>query len=223
MKRVAEDVWMLSGFPPNAINVYLAGDVLVDAGTRFAARRILRQVRGRPIAAHALTHAHPDHRGSSHTLCQTLGLPLWCGTADVAVVEGRPAGPPSRRRGPSVTVALERFWSGPSHPVARVLSEGDEIAGFRVLDAPGHSPGHVALWREHDRVLIAGDVLNGQHLLTGLPGLHEPPGVLSHDPALNRRSIRRLAALSPAVVLFGHGPPWRDPDGLAAFAAGLPD
>mgnify|MGYP002128813951 CR=1 FL=1 len=36
------------------------------------------------------------------------------------------------------------------------LREGDEVAGFEVLDAPGHSPGHIALWREQDRTLIAG-------------------------------------------------------------------
>ena len=42
------------------------------------------------------------------------------------------------------------------------------------------------------------------------------------DPAANRASIRRLAALEPAVVCFGHGPPLRDPGRLAAFAAALP-
>jgi glyoxylase-like metal-dependent hydrolase (beta-lactamase superfamily II) len=41
------------------------------------------------------------------------------------------------------------------------------------------------------------------------------------DPALNREQIRRLAELRPAVVCFGHGPPWRDPDALARFAASL--
>ncbi len=28
--------------------------------------------------------------------------------------------------------------------VDRALAEGDEVAGFRVLDTPGHAPGHVA-------------------------------------------------------------------------------
>ena len=49
MKRLAEDVYLLRGFPPHAINVYLVGDVIVDAGTRYAARRILAQVRGRAV------------------------------------------------------------------------------------------------------------------------------------------------------------------------------
>ena len=96
------------------------------------------------------------------------------------------------------------------------------MAGFTVLHTPGHTIGHVALWRESDRVLIAGDVLNGMHLATGRPGPHEPPAAFSTDPALNREAARRLADLRPALTCFGHGPALRDPDALSAFAAGLP-
>ena len=59
MKRLIDGLYLLRGFPPFAINVYLMGDVIVDAGTRHATRRILRQVRGHPVSALALTHAHP--------------------------------------------------------------------------------------------------------------------------------------------------------------------
>lgn len=218
MKRLAEDVYMLRGFPPNAVNVYLVGDVLIDSGTRFAARRVLSQVRGRPVNLHALTHAHPDHRGASHQVCETLAVPLWCGAADMATVQGtaRPTGPGARFTG-----ALDRAWAGPPHAVARGLREGDQVAGFEVLEVPGHSPGHVAFWRAADRILILGDVLTNMHLLTGVPGLHEPPTVLSSDPAANRDSARRVAALRPALACFGHGPPLRDADRLAAFVSGL--
>jgi glyoxylase-like metal-dependent hydrolase (beta-lactamase superfamily II) len=106
--------------------------------------------------------------------------------------------------------------------VDRRLREGDEVAGFKVLDTPGHSLGHVAFWRESDRVLVLGDVLNGMNLLTSIPGLREPPGVFTPDPARNRESIRKIAALEPALVCFGHGPPLRDPRKLASFAASLP-
>jgi glyoxylase-like metal-dependent hydrolase (beta-lactamase superfamily II) len=101
------------------------------------------------------------------------------------------------------------------------MREGDEVAGFNVLDVPGHSPGHVAYWRERDRVLIAGDVLNNMDLRTGIPGLHEPPVAFTNDPARNRESARKLAALGPALVCFGHGPPLRDPSKLSRFAGGL--
>src|SRR4051812_16183506 len=75
MRRLTDGLYLLAGFPPFAINVYLMGGVLVDAGTRHAARRILRQARGHPVSALALTHAHPDHQGSCHAVCEALGFP----------------------------------------------------------------------------------------------------------------------------------------------------
>lgn len=75
MRRIADGLHRLRGFPPNALNVYLMGDVLVDAASRHAHRRILGQLRGHRLAAHALTHAHPDHQGSSRRVCETLGVP----------------------------------------------------------------------------------------------------------------------------------------------------
>ena len=219
MKKLADDVYILSGFPPHAINVYLVGDVLVDAGTRHAAGRILRQLRGRTVNAHALTHAHADHQGSSHEVCETLGIPLWCGERDAEAVEdGR-----IRERMPShpINDLIARVFPGPPHPVERRLKEGDEIAGFTVLDVPGHSAGHVAFWRESDRALICGDVLTNMDTITGLPGLHEPKAFFTPDPAQNRESARRLAALEAELVCFGHGPPLRDPAKVRAFVAKL--
>jgi hydroxyacylglutathione hydrolase len=221
MKQLAEDVYLLKGFPPNAINVYLVGDVLIDAGTRQAERRIVRQIARREVRAHALTHAHPDHQGSSHAICEKLGIPLWCGRADVPAMET--AGAIKNTQAPGWLNSLqERFWTGPPHPVARALSEGDEVAGFTVLEVPGHSVGHVAYWRGSDRTLILGDVLNGMNLITGIPGLREPPGVFTPDPVRNRQSARKLGELRPALVCFGHGPPLRDTEKFTRFIASLP-
>jgi hydroxyacylglutathione hydrolase len=222
MRQLAEDVYMLKGFPPNAINVYLVGDVLIDAATRQAEKRIFKQTAGRKIAAHALTHVHPDHQGCSHIVCERFGVPLWCGQEDVPAMES--AGGVVGAKAPALMKRLqERWWVGPPHPVSRVLREGDEVAGFTVLDTPGHTRGHISFWRESDRVLILGDVLNDMNLRTGIPGLNEPPALFSTDPARNRASIRRVAALRPALACFGHGAPLRDPDKLADFAARLPN
>jgi glyoxylase-like metal-dependent hydrolase (beta-lactamase superfamily II) len=220
MKQLAEDVHQLSGFPPNAINVYLVGDVLIDAATRQGEKRIMRQIAGRPVNAHALTHAHPDHQGASHAICERLEIPLWCGQADVPAME-TPGGVKNSQAPGWLNRLQERYWTGPPHPVARALKEGDEVAGFEVLEVPGHSAGHVAYWRESDRVLILGDVLNNMHVLTGVPGLHEPPTIFTPDPVRNRASARRLAALKPSLVCFGHGAPLRNPGKLTEFVAGL--
>jgi glyoxylase-like metal-dependent hydrolase (beta-lactamase superfamily II) len=213
---------MLRGWPPNAINVYVAGDVLIDAATRQGEKRITRQISGLSLSAHALTHAHPDHQGSSHAICERLGIPLWCGQGDVPAME-TPGGISNSQVPGWLNRLQQRFWTGPPHPVARALVEGDEVAGFTVLESPGHSAGHVAYWRESDRVLILGDVLNNMNLLTGIPGLHEPPAVFTPDPARNRQSARRLAELRPQLTCFGHGPPLRDPGKLAEFVASMPE
>jgi len=221
VKELADDVYQLDGWPPNAINVYLVGEVLIDAGTRQAERRIMRQIAARKISAHALTHAHPDHQGSSHAICMRLRIPLWCGQGDVPAMET--PGAITNPRAPRALDWFQRhYWTGPPHPVSRALLEGDVVAGFSVLESPGHSRGHVAYWRESDRVLILGDVLNNMNLMTGRRGLQEPPDLFTPDPARNRRSARRLAELRPSLTCFGHGPPLRDPDELAAFVERLP-
>jgi hydroxyacylglutathione hydrolase len=222
VKQLADGVRLLRGFPPNAINVYLVGDVLIDAATRQGERRIMRQLSGTRLSAHALTHAHPDHQGSSHAICERLRIPLWCGQGDVPAME-TPGGVYNPQAPTLLNRLQRRFWTGPPHPVAKALVEGEEVAGFTVLEVPGHSRGHLAYWRESDRVLILGDVLDNVNVMTGIPGLREPPAVLTVDPTRNRASARRLAALRPRLTCFGHGAPLRDPGRLADFIARLPD
>lgn len=186
------------------MNVYLVEDVLVDAGTPGARRRIERQLRGLRLSAHVVTHAHPDHFGSSHAVCERSGVPLWAGERDVEAIE---TATPVTAEG-RIPKLLGRMKMPDSHPVDRALREGDEVAGFAVLDVPGHSPGHIALWRERDGVLLCGDVF------FRLPRVSAPPDMLTWRPEQNRKSMRRLAELKPRLVLFGHGKPLRDPDGL---------
>jgi glyoxylase-like metal-dependent hydrolase (beta-lactamase superfamily II) len=220
VKQLADELYLLRGFPPNAINVYLMGGVIVDAATRHAGRRILRQVEGREVAAHALTHAHADHQGASREICQRLGIPYWVPTGDVPAAEdGNIA---SRQPDHLLNRLTQRFWAGPGHPVDRQLREGDEVGGFVVIDTPGHSLGHVSFWRESDRALVVGDVLNGMSLVTAVPGLHEPLKVFTPDPARNRESAKRLGELEPALVCFGHGPPTRDTAKFVEFCRSLP-
>lgn len=202
MREVVEGVHLLDGFPRYGINVYLVGEVLVDAGARFDARRILRQLKGRKVSAHMITHAHPDHQGSSAGICRELNLPLWCGRADVEAMESGVM--PTKDL---LTWLIDKLTAGPGYPVSRVLEEGDTVEDFTVLETPGHSPGHLALWRETDRTLILGDVLFNRHPLFGGIGLREPPYSFSTDPILNQESIRRCLALEPRTICFGHGPP----------------
>ena len=222
MKQLADGVWQLGGFPPNAINVYLLEDVLIDAATRYAAGRINRNLKGHNLAAHALTHAHPDHQGASHKICERHGVPFWVGEGDHDAAE-TPELIGERQPDHCMAQFFHKVCTGPGHRVDRILKEGDEVAGFKVLHTPGHSAGHVTFWRESDGVMVLGDVINTADVFTGIPGLHEPRRYFTPDPAENRRSARRLAQLEPKLVLAGHGPPVRDTKKFVDFVAGLPD
>jgi glyoxylase-like metal-dependent hydrolase (beta-lactamase superfamily II) len=214
MIEVATGVWLLTGFPRYLVNVYLAGDVLIDAATRWHGRWIARRLEGRSLGMVALTHCHPDHQGAAKYLCDRFRVPLACHAEDVPAMEGREPMRPMRR----VIRLGQAVMAGPPHPVARVLNDGDEVAGFRVIHTPGHTAGHVIYFRESDRVAIAGDVLANIHFLSGRPGLKEPPKFFSVDRRENRRSMRILADLRPRLTCFGHGRPLVGYEEIEAFA-----
>ena len=216
MKHLARDLYQLPLAPREAVNAYLVGDVLVDCGYPMNWKRLHSQLGGSKPKVHALTHAHADHAGNSKRLKEEDGLEVWVGERDREyLVSGRPE-PGAIPVGRDI---LSRYMRFPGVEPDRLLKAGDEIgSGFVVIDTPGHSPGHVSFWREEDRSLICGDVFFNMNMLTTAPGLHQPPGIFTPDPARNRESERLLAELEPTLVCFGHGPPLRDPEALRNFA-----
>ncbi len=119
MRKLADGVWQLDGFPRDTINVYIVEDVLIDSGTVLDRRRVLNQLQGRPLTAHAVTHAHFDHFGSSRAVCERFGIPLWVGEHDVEMVQaGKMLGPGGRAipRRPAATLTAgsgrETRWPG---------------------------------------------------------------------------------------------------------------
>ena len=75
IRRVAEDVFHIPLSPRDGVNAYLLGDVVVDAGTKGAAKRLIKALRGHAVGAHALTHGHPDHAGGARRLVDALERP----------------------------------------------------------------------------------------------------------------------------------------------------
>ena len=217
MQRIAHHVWQLNSNPPDRVNTYLIEDVLIDASTRGSASRLLNQLANVPLSLVALTHCHPDHQGAASQICETRHIPLACHEADVAAMEGRASMLPRNL----LTTVIERMVGGPAYLVQRILHDGDEIAGFRVIHTPGHTPGHVIYFRESDRVAIVGDVLRNLNLFTGKAELSEMPGELTVDREESHRSIRKLAQLRPCIVCFGHGPVLRDMEQLDRLVARL--
>jgi hydroxyacylglutathione hydrolase len=205
LKYLAPGVWRLKEFPAPTINCYLAEDVLIDAGRTWDRRRIFAELEGREISMLALTHVHPDHQGVAKDVCEARGIPLACHAEDVDAMEGRRPVQEASASNP-VNRMIASIWQGPPYKVERVLEEGDEVAGFRVVHTPGHARGHVLFFRESDRVVICGDVIRNMSYATALPGIKEPPPLFTYDMEENRRSIRKLAELNPSLILPGHGP-----------------
>ena len=221
MKQLRPDVWRLAEFPLPGVNIYLAGDVLIDAGRTWDRRRILKQTKHLELSELALTHVHPDHQGAAKAVCEERGIPLACHVDDVEAMEGRR---PVQEAASAnlINRVIKAVWEGPPHQVDRAFAEGDEVAGFRVIHAPGHARGEVIFWRESDRVAICGDVIRNMSYATALPASASRREIFTYDVAENRRSIRKLADLRPGLILPGHGPEVTDMAKFEEFVAKLP-
>jgi glyoxylase-like metal-dependent hydrolase (beta-lactamase superfamily II) len=228
MKEIATDLFLLRGLPPAAFNVYAIRSadrwVLVDTSTRFARRRIMRQLPGE-LEAIFITHAHRDHAGAMHEVARATGAPVWASGTDGDALEGKIPEPfPKDSADAAVNRIFGKVWRWDKHPVARRLEEGEQVAGFEVVAFPGHTPGQIGLWRESDRTVICADTMRTVNVFTGLPQIGEMPGAFTVDRAESRRSIRKLAALEARVACFGHGRPLTEATAqkLQEFAAALP-
>ena len=221
MIQIAKDVFQIPVTPRQLVNTYLIGSTLIDAGVKFSGQTILRQLGNHKLTAHALTHAHPDHQGASAVLCKKLGIPFWVGAKDKSAAEsGFVVGAMPNPKHP-VAIFEQNFMAGPGHPVDRILQEGDKVEDFVVIETPGHSAGHICFWRERDGVLIAGDVLRNINFFTTMPELNAPPTVFTTSVKTNKKSIKKIAALKPQVICFGHGPAIRGAERIQEFASKL--
>ncbi len=213
-ERVAEGVWRVrGGFPVKMMNAFLleeegGGVTVFDAGIKQMglALRAAGAERG-GIRRVVLGNAHADHRGGA----AALGAPVFCHEREAPDVAGDGGAayfdygklpfPPARL----MTRTLMGSWDGGSVPVAGTLAEGDEVAGFTVLELPGHGPGCIGLWRESDRLVLSNDCFALFDVQSGKPGRARVP-----HPAFNfsteqaRASVRKLAALRPATPWPGH-------------------
>jgi glyoxylase-like metal-dependent hydrolase (beta-lactamase superfamily II) len=235
------------------VNVYLGGVphaggstpwALVDAGLAMGAARILEIAaerfgeESRP-AAIVLTHGHFDHVGALEALLAVWDVPVYAHTAELPFLTGRRDYPPPD---PTVGGGLIARLS-PMFPergidlggrVRELPANGDVpgMPGWRWIHTPGHTPGHVSLFRACDRVLIAGDALCTTRqesvfsVATQRRELSGPPAYFTIDWDKARRSAATLASLKPEVLVPGHGEPIHDrslPDALAALARDFDD
>jgi glyoxylase-like metal-dependent hydrolase (beta-lactamase superfamily II) len=215
-----------------------AGDrgwVLVDAGLPGTAGMIAGEAerrfgtRARP-AAIVLTHGHFDHVGALRTLARQWNVPVFAHQLELPYLTGRSSYPPPEPLvgGGAMALLSPLYPRGPidiGNQVQSLPEDGSVpgMPGWRWVFTPGHSPGHVSLFRDADRTLIAGDafVTTKQEsllaVMTQRREIHGPPSYYTMDWAAARLSVERLAGLEPEIAATGHGRPLRG----AAMRAGL--
>jgi glyoxylase-like metal-dependent hydrolase (beta-lactamase superfamily II)/predicted ester cyclase len=218
---VADGVWLLRGGLFRAMNVYLieepdgSGVTAFDAGERGMPAAILSAAAERGgLRRVVLSHGDDDHRGAA----PFLGAPVLCHPAEVEAC--RAGGDRDYWRMEELPAVVRRFhrlmhdhvWDGGPVEIADTLTEGDEVAGFRVVETPGHAPGLIALFRESDRVALISDAL----YVTDMWGRERPAGVpveaYNLDTEQARASVRKLADLDPSLACVGHLGPIEGPD-----------
>jgi glyoxylase-like metal-dependent hydrolase (beta-lactamase superfamily II) len=206
MKPIAKDVYQIPLMPRNAINCFLIEDVLIDAGIKSSGKKILKELDGYEVNAHAITHAHADHQGASKEICEKLNIPFMCHEIDKSRAELGVVAEEYPDPDHFIAKLQMSYWAGVGHKVSRTLKEGEKVGGFTVIETPGHASGHISFYREKDGVLIVGDVINNMNLLTTRVGLQEPPKMFTASSEQNRASIKKLFDLQPRILCFGHGP-----------------
>lgn len=222
------------------VNVVFSGRhdgdwVLIDAGLPGTASMITHSATARfgadrPPAAIVLTHGHFDHVGTLRTLAERWNVPVYAHPEEHPYLNGSSAYPkPDPHVGGGIMSRLAPLF--PRGPLdistwLHALPEDGTIPfmpEWRWIHTPGHSVGHVSLWREADRSLIAGDAFittaqeSAYAVATQEPELHGPPMYFTADWLKAAVSVRNLAALEPEVVVTGHGHAMRGPAMRAAL------
>ena len=213
---IADGVWVVrGGFPVKTMNVYLIEDdggvTVFDGGieemvapVRAAAARLggIKRV--------VLGHADADHRGAA----PGLDAPVYCHPSEREAAESADSWRPYwdfdklDPHGRLMLSWLIPVWDGGAVRVAGTVQEGDEVAGFRVIELPGHAPGLIGLFRERDRLALVSDCFYTLDPQTGIKGeARGPHAAFNFSTPQAAQSIRKLAALQPSVAWAGHADP----------------
>lgn len=225
-REVAPDVYY---YTDQMVNIIFIGDpdagkfVLVDAGLPGAApeiRNVVTHRFGRDAVPEAiiLTHGHFDHVGGIVDLVAQWKVPVYAHELELPYLTGKKSYPkpdPTVEGGMLATISpmypIEPTQLGDNvHPLPADHSVPG-LSDWKWIHTPGHAPGHVSLFRESDRMLIAGDAFitvrqdSLQKVLVQKEEVHGPPRYLTTDWQASWDSVRKLQEHKPETVVTGHG------------------
>lgn len=225
---VAPGVWRIKDV---FVNMYLIHNpsnnkwVLLDTGLKTSANKIKKVANhlfwpeSKPSAI-VLTHAHFDHTGSLRKLAEEWDVPVYAHGLERPYLTGVSSYPPPD---PSVGGGLMSLLSftypkGPIDISDRLLVLPDdgtipELPEWKYYHTPGHAPGHISLFRQRDRLLLAGDAFvttcqeSAFSVLLQKREMHGPPKYFTYNWGSAERSVKLLADLEPEIAATGHGRP----------------
>lgn len=199
------------------------GWILVDCGVIGTRHTIVAGIKSRfgedsRPAAIIQTHGHFDHVGSLEDLSREWDVEVYAHSLELPFLNGQQSYPPPDTGAdggimPKLSPLFPRSPVDVSERLHPLPADGTipYLEGWRWLHTPGHTPGHVSLWREADRTLIAGDavITTGQEsayeVATQQFEMHGPPWYFTPDWDSAGTSVRKLAELAPDVLVTGHG------------------
>ena len=228
MQHIASDVtFMTTVF----VNLYMIGTrdlwVLIDTGLAKQAWRVRaaaeeRFGKGMRPEAIILTHGHFDHAGNALDLAKEWNVPIYAHELEIPYLTGKSDYPPQDPTVGGALAEMSRLFPHSGYDFGsrvQALPSDGSVPGlpeWRWLHTPGHTAGHVSLFRERDRVLLAADALATVNqespvtLITLERELRQPPAPFTTDWIAARRSVEQLAELRPRVIAAGHGLPITD-------------
>lgn len=169
-------------------------------------------------AAIVMTHGHFDHVGALEELADRWEVPVCAHELELPYLDGSASyPPPDPSVGGGLMSALSPLYPRGPMDVDRWLKAFPQdgsvpgMPGWRWLHTPGHTPGHVSLWRETDRTIIVGDafIMTRQESAYAVavrePEMHGPPMYYTTNWENARTSVELLASLDPERVVAGHG------------------
>ncbi len=214
------------------VNACIVGElkewVLVDTGLENSIDFILKSIHSRfgedsrPKAI-ILTHGHFDHVGSVGRLAEQWDIPVYAHELELPYITGKkdyPEGDPTVDEGLVAKMSPYFPHKGINLGHRAVALPGDGnvpgLHAWKWIHTPGHTEGHISLFRESDKTLIAGDAFTTTKqesitsVLTQQEQVKGPPAYLTTAWDEAKKSIENIKALNPKLAIPSHGLPLKD-------------